>query len=166
VPADLFNFEARKPSALLVKGTTSEHLLLSDGLRSIRLDVLAGTVRNGPVCLHYQLRGFTDLEAKLRVLRQLAAYRKSGCFAAQLHKQETRAARLVLLLRASDALRAGATQREIAAELVDADAQAVRWRVDLPSARSRVQRLARAARSWRDRGHVELLRSASGSYGA
>jgi hypothetical protein len=40
----------------------------------------------------------------------------------------------------------------------------VRWRVDLPSARSRVQRLARAARSWREGGHVEILRSASGSY--
>jgi hypothetical protein len=161
--ADAFLLGSTATIALLVIERRSEHLLLSDGRRSIRMDVCAGTIRTGPARLHYELAGFTNLDPKLMVLRRLAAYRKSGCLGPGLFRPETRAARLILLLRASDALRAGASQREIAAELLDADAQAARWRVDLPSTRSRVQRLARRARSMTANGHVELLRSAARS---
>jgi hypothetical protein len=160
--AEALALNSMGPTALLIIGP-AEHLLLSDGWRSIRIDVRAGTIRTSPAILRYELSGFTALEPRLLVLRRLVAYRKRGSFGSALFPPETRAARLVLLLRVSDALRAGASQREIAAELLDRDAQAVRWRVDLPSTRSRVQRLARRARSMTDYGHVELLRSAAGS---
>jgi hypothetical protein len=61
------------------------------------------------------------------------------------------------LLRAHDALAAGASQREIAACLFDELAAQRRWRVNAPHLRSRVQRLVRAARQAACGAYLGLL---------
>lgn len=61
------------------------------------------------------------------------------------------------MLRAHDALAAGASQREIAAVLLDEEALAPRWRVEAPSLRSKVQRLVRSARAMADGGYRLIL---------
>ena len=62
------------------------------------------------------------------------------------------------MLRASDALAAGAAQREIAAVLLNAEAEVERWRVIAPTLRARAQRLVRAARRMAAGGYRSLLR--------
>ena len=136
-----------------------EHLLISDGLRAIRLDVLSGSLRQGPVRLRYRLAGFGSVERPLLTLRRLLALWRTGQFAAALHPVEARASRFVLMLRARDALASGATQREIAAELLSAEAGEARWRVSAPTVRSRVQRLVRNARAMAAGGYVSLLKA-------
>lgn len=135
-----------------------EHLLLSDGLRAIRLDVLAGTVAAGPVELRYLLAGFASAEKPLLALRRLIALRRAGRFSRTLHPSEARARRWILTLRAHDALEAGAGQREIAAVLLSREAGERRWRSHAPSLRSQVQRLVRGARMMRRGGYRALLR--------
>lgn len=135
-----------------------EHLLISDGLRSIRLEVIEGSVLKGPVKLRYEIAGFISAEPALLVLRRLLAFRVAGRFSKGLHPAEARAQRWVLVLRIHDALATGANQREIAAQLISSTAPERRWRSEAPSIRSQVQRLVRGARAMMNGGYRALLR--------
>lgn len=146
--------------ATLVTGLgRREHLLISDGLRAIRIDVHRGSLGQGPVQLHCRFEGLARAEAALLALRRLVALSRTGRFSAGLHPAAARAGRLVLLLRAHDALMRGATQREIAAALLGGGAGEARWRVTAPTLRSQVQRLAKGARAMAAGGYLKLLGS-------
>ena len=148
-------------SPVLVAARRREHLLLSDGHRAIRLDVQGASLAKGPVQLRYRLAGLSLAEAPLLTLRRFLAFVRSGRFSRTLYRPEARARRLVLMLRAHDALRSGATQREIAAELLSGEARADRWRVNAPALRSQVQRLVRDCRFMAEGGYASLLRVSS-----
>lgn len=158
-PSDAFDLASLGPLATLVRAAAgSEHLLVSDGLRAIRLDVLAGSLERGPVQLEYLLSGFASVEKPLLTLRRLMALRQGGRFSRSLHTSEPRTKRWVLLLRAFDGLAAGAAQREVAASLLSRSAGEPRWRSRASSIRSQVQRLVRNARAMAAGGYLELLR--------
>lgn len=134
-----------------------EHLLLSDGMHTIRVDVLSGSLQTGPARLRYRLAGLDDIDEPLMVLRRLAALWRTDRFSPALHRHEVRAGRWIAMLRAGDALQSGATQREIAETLVSRDAAEPRWRISAPTARSRAQRLVRASRDMAAGGYRSLL---------
>jgi hypothetical protein len=144
-------------STIVTAADGREHLLISDGLRSIRIDVLAGSIASGPVGLHYCLAGLETAERPLLTLRRLLALWRTGRFCRSLHPAEARAGRWLLMLRARDALAAGATQRAIAGELLSSCATRERWRVEAPSLRSQVQRLVRSTLRMAGGGFRELL---------
>lgn len=157
---DFFDLESLAPLCRMVAGAADlQHLLICDGLRSIRIDVVEGKIRHDRVGFQYLVAGFEAAEKPLLTLRRLLALRRTGHFSALLHPSETRASRFVLMLRAADALASGAAQREIAAGLLDRDARRARWRVDAPSLRSRVQRLVGRAREMAAGGYWSLLRA-------
>lgn len=146
--ADAFRLDRLADRATILCGADRrEHVLLSDGLRTIRVDVIEGSVAGGPVDLRYQLHGIETAQNPLLSLRRLLALSCGGHFPKTLYPPEARARRWLLLLRAFDALEAGADQREIAARLLSADSLRPRWRSDVPSLRSRAQRLVRGARA-------------------
>lgn len=145
--ADAFDLGRFEPLVTIAgAGAGEEHVLISDGLRTIRIDVAAGTLRRGPVQLRYLIAGLEAAERPLLSLRRLLALCRTGQFSAVLHPPDTRAARFILMLRAHDALEGGASQRAIAATLLSGEAAADRWRVTAPTLRARAQRLVRAAR--------------------
>ena len=157
--SDAFDLACFGPLAKLVKSRVGrEHLLISDGLRVIRIDVLAGSLVQGPVQLRYLLSGVSSAEKPLRTLRRLLALQRDGRFSRSLHAPETRARRWLLYLRAFDALAAGADQREIAAELLSRTADEPRWRSRASSVRSQAQRLVRGARHMASGAYREFLR--------
>ena len=143
--------------ATLIRGRKAEHVLLSDGQRSVRLDTAGVRLDAGPLRLRFGIAGFGELRSQLPALRQLAALAALGRFAGGPHPPVGRARRMVLMLRARDAVVAGATQRSIAAELLSGTAGETRWRVRSPSLRSQVQRLVRSARLMASGGFWELL---------
>lgn len=156
--ADSFNLARLGPLVSTVDVASGpEHLLISDGLRAIRIDVVAGSVREGPVQLRFLIAGLKSAERPLLTLRRLLALCRSARFSPALHPPDRRAGRFVLMLRARDALAGGATQREIAATLLSAEATTERWRVSAPTLRARAQRLVRAARSMAAGGYRSLL---------
>lgn len=159
---DAFDLERFAELSSLVKAADREHLLISDGLRAIRIDVLAGGLANGPSELSYRLAGLSAAEPPLLTLRRLLMLWRTGTFCRSLHPNEPRAKRWLLMLRAGDALREGADQREIATALLSAEAGQPRWRTQSPSIRSRVQRLVRSARAMEAGGFWALLTRASG----
>lgn len=142
--ADAIDLAAAGTLFHMHRGTDRTHVLLSDGVHSIRLDVVG--LLEGPMLLRFELCGFRTLRRHLRLLEQLLAFRRLGHFSSSLHVPLARAPRHILLLRTADALRCGASQREIAAHLLDRAVASPCWRVEASSIRSQVQRLVRDAR--------------------
>jgi hypothetical protein len=136
----------------------SEQLLLSDGLRSIRLDGARGQFSSGPACLRYRIEGLVTAEPTLLTLRRFLAFCRAGGFSRSLHRREMRARRWILMLRACDGLASGADQRAIAAQLFSRSACEPRWRSREPSVRLQAQRLVRDARLAAAGGYRALLR--------
>lgn len=155
---DVFDLEGFGAiSTLVMDSDGSEHLLISDGLRAIRIDVLAGSIAGGPAELRYRLTGLAAAERPLLTLRRFLALWRTGRFCRSLHPHEARAKRWILMLRAHDALTAGASQRAVAAELLESSAARERWRVEAPSLRSQAQRLVQGTRRVIAGGFWDLL---------
>ena len=155
---DLFDLGRFGPIATLVRAADGrEHLLISDGLHAVRIDVLAGTIAAGGVEFRYRLAGLASAERPVLTLRRFLVLWRTARFYGSLHPKEARAWRWVLMLRAHDALTAGADQREIATVLLSAEAGEPRWRTCSPSVRSHVQRLVRGARRMASGEYLGLL---------
>ena len=157
-PADAFDLSSLAGLATIVRSADTEHVLLSDGLRTIRIDILGDSAAAGPVELRYLLAGVASVAKPVLTLQRLLVLSRTGRFGRVLHRPEPRARRWLLMLRAVDALAAGADQREIAACLLSRSADGPRWRTEAPSLRSQVQRLVRGARRLTAGGYRELLR--------
>lgn len=157
-PEDRFALDSVRSFARVVETGTAAHLLLSDGLRSIRLDAPAQAFAGGPVRLRYLLEGAVSAQAPLLALRRLLALCRDRRFSASLHPREARSRRWVLMLRVHDALAAGASQRDIAAELLSASVSGGRWRTREPSVRSQAQRLVRGACRYGAGAYRQFLR--------
>ena len=154
---DALDLEQLGPLPSLVRSANRARLLLSDGYRSVRLDLRGRAIGRSPVRLSYELTGIDALERPLLVLRRLRAIAIGGRFRLSLHPRVRRAHRLVQLLRTHDALRMGASQADIAQMLLRPGLERSRWRVHSPSIRSQAQRLAGAARRMREGAFWHLL---------
>lgn len=161
-PASKNNPDAIDPASLApwlslaVDHASVQHAVLSDGRCRIRFDVEQGELRDGsPVILHYQLLGTVSGQPKLLPLRRLIELCLSRRFASYVDR-DRRMERNIMLLRASDALRAEVSQREMARGLLNEDWSTADPRSD--SIRSRVRRLVRSARALADGGFWHLLR--------
>ena len=150
---DLARFAGLATVARAVSG--AEHVLLSDGVAGLRLDLASGSLLAGPACLSYRLAGFLALRGPLQTLHGLLRLSQSGRLAPPAPGDRNR--RLLLLLRAGDGLRLGATHRELAAVLLGEEAGAARWRAEAPSLRTRAQRLAKGAGAMAEGGYRALL---------
>lgn len=140
----------------LVEDGASEHLLLTNGFRSLRLDI-AGSVSRGPATLTFTLSGVRQLAQPLLLLARFHSLALTRTFAPALHPPLARAARFIQVLRTADALRTGASQAEIAEVLFSPMLERARWRVHSGSLRLRAQRLARTARNVAAGGFWTLL---------
>lgn len=145
--------------SVVIDGEGREHAVLSDGWRHVRIDVEAGSlVEGGLVMLEYRLVGLASAQSSASTLKrflQLAIHRR---FAASLFPPEPRMTRWLTLLRVSDALRAGASQREIGRALFGEERVDQEWDGRSDSLRSRVRRLVRDARAMAGGGYRALLR--------
>lgn len=137
-----------------------EHAVLSDGLHHIRLEVEEGTLAHGPVVLHYRLQGLRDAGAKLASVRRLAALCLDRCFPAALFPADPLGERSISLLRVADAVRAGASHREVGDLLFGAERTRSEWYGRSESLRSRVRRLVGEARRLAAGGYRRLMREA------
>ena len=156
-PEDSFDLGKFAKLSTLAESIAIEHLLLSDGLRTVRLDGPRGAFTSGPRTLRYSLQGLAAAERPLLALRRFLALCRSGFFSRSLHPPESRARRWILMLRAHDALAAGATQRDIARALLSRTATEPRWRSREPSVRSQAQRLVRSSVEFARAGYRLLL---------
>lgn len=144
--------------AIATDGEGREHAVLSDGWHRIRIDVEEGSIaREEAVLLHYRLLGVASVETKVLPLRRFLELCRHGRFARSLFPRDPRVERWLTVLRAHDALAAGASQREIGADLFGQDGIVLDWADGTDSLRSRVRRLVRDARTMAGGGYRHLL---------
>ena len=140
--SDAFDLDRFEAFAIVAKDMSGkEHIALSNGYRRIRMDVVSGTLLEGPVVLTHRLSGLSGLNPKLRALRRLIALTRTQLFGASLFPVASQTTRLVAALQVFDGLLAGASQRDIAAALYGQERVATEWNSASDSMRSRVRRL-------------------------
>lgn len=158
---DAFALARFADRASLVRGTEGgEHLVLSDGRRRLRLDVIEGTLLSqGSVRLHFDLAGFSQLDAKLLTVRRLLSLWRRGRFLNALFQPLAGLPQRLEVLRVADARAAGASHREIAAVLYGEQRVRVEWNGHSDFLLSRVRRRAAEARRMEKGGYRALLRA-------
>lgn len=122
-----------------------QHVMVSDGHRRLRLAIVQGDILSGPVACRYRLPQGAVAVASLDGLRLLLALRDTGHLPAAGARPLAKAARWVEILRAHDARRDGASQRDIAMLLFGQARVEEDWAGRSDYMRMRVQRLLRAA---------------------
>jgi len=153
--------QLRRFLSIVRDAQSQEHAVLSDGLRHIRLDVEEGTLEQGPVVLHYVLDGLRDTAVKLETVRRLAALCLERRFSPEHFPADPYRERCILLLQVGDAVRSGASHREVAELLVGRERVRDEWQGRSDALRSRVRRLAAEARRLAAGGYRLMLRSAA-----
>lgn len=154
---DRFDLGSLRQFATMITQGKRDHLLLCDGLRTIRLDAPRGAFSDGPFVPGYRFEGLIAADPKIVALRRLLALCRTGRFSESLHRREPRSRRWILLLRTFDALSYGASQREIAEALLSSSVIDPGWRTRESSVRSQAQRLVRTARALACGGYKSFL---------
>lgn len=136
-----------------------EHAVLSDGWHHVRLDIEEGRLEGQEaVLLQYWLHGLASAEARLLPLRRFLNLCRHRRFARSLFPRDPWIDRGIDMLRVHDAIRQGASQREIGAILFGDQRVARDWNDVSDSLRSRVRRLVREARAMAHGGYRQLMR--------
>lgn len=144
-------------ASVLVQENGREELLLGSGRGGVRLSVRSGSCLRGPVRFRYALEGLRTLPAKLQTLKRLLSLVRSGSASRPLARPDVRVGRWIMMLRALDGLRDGASHRELAAALYGEDRTAREWRTGSDYLRLRVQRLVRSGLALSAGGYRALL---------
>jgi hypothetical protein len=149
-----FDFRALGPALRVVARDSVDHVRIGDGCRSIRFDLAGGGILERPVLIAWRLVGMKRLGPALGALHLLSRLER-GLDPTWRCKADLRAPRWIIALRAFDALAAGASHQDLARGLFGTLVGPSPWRIEAPSIRLRVQRLAKlarrsAARSTRD----------------
>lgn len=121
-----------------------EHVLVSDGVWSLRLDIVNGTLIGCPASLAYRLTGLSMISESFDTLTRLVAL-MAGSGPCTL-RPSPRRARWIQELQVADAIQSGASQQEIARGIFGSAISPTGWRTKNEPYRSRTQRLMRAAR--------------------
>jgi hypothetical protein len=127
-------FDLRSVSARMVIGRGREYLRIDHGSGVVRIDIVDGSVREGPVSLRFELGDNSALPVQLDALRQYRELSEGGRTDAQAHR---RLADMLLPLHAFDERARGASLRFMADALLGAGD----WPGDGEHRKSRVRRL-------------------------
>jgi hypothetical protein len=152
--SDAIDFSRLDAEVTVLKLDTGlQHVSITHGSYAIQLEVLEGSVLDGPVFLTYHIDGFRTLKPKFLTLQRLFAFQTFGRFPVSLFSPDARARRLFLALRALDMAQAGLSHREIAEKLFGEEL----WRSQSDWLRSRVRRVLATARQLSQGGYLGIL---------
>lgn len=157
----MFELARFADGAALARGDDGrEHLVLSDGWRRLRLDVVEGTlVGSGPTRLRFDLAGFARLEGKLLTVRRLLSLWRRGRFLTVLFQPLAGLPQRLEALRVADARADGASHREIAVALYGEQRVRAEWGGCSDFLLSRVRRRVAEAQRMQRGGYRSLLRT-------
>lgn len=163
VPADAaddraFDLRHWRTMATLVASPSGEHLLLWDARSSVRLDVISGSLSDGPVMLFHQLSRIEQLEPKLAALRRFHHLCRTGQFPAVTGSPTQQSRRQILALRTHDAIARGASIRDIGIMLHGDERVGAEWPGSGDALKSQARRLIALAREMAGGGYRRLLK--------
>jgi hypothetical protein len=157
-----FNLDTCSSMAMVVNGGGCQHVLLRAGAEAVRLDVLSGSLVDGPVSLVLSLAGMEENEAAVLALRRFLHLRRTGRFPAPSSPPRQRLQRQVQALRVHDALVAGASIRDVGIMLFGFERVRDEWVGE--ALKSQCRRLIALARETAAGGYRHLLSKAGSSH--
>jgi hypothetical protein len=158
-PAFLFDLSYWTKSATLVLGEDGgEHVLLRLGNLSIRLDIMTGTLLQGPVTLRCELDCSDDCEAAIEALRLFLRSCRNGGHPTQSMARRLKTRRMIDALRVHDALLQGASIRDVGTMLFGEARVREEWSAPGEALKSHCRRLIALAREMVSGGYRQLLR--------
>lgn len=143
--------------ATLLSSPGGEHLLLQSAGSSLRLDVISGTLRDGPVMLFHDLARVELLEPALTALRRFHFLCGTGQLPDKTGQPTQQSRRTILALRTHDALMLGASIRDIGIMVHGDERVRAEWPGSGDALKSQARRLIRLARSMASGGYRKLL---------
>jgi hypothetical protein len=111
--AEALNIRDLPVSVAVLRDGRSEHVLIADGLRQLRLELHGASILRGPVRLSMGVPSLRHIIPKVVLLQRLSALWRLHRFPRPLFPADPVVARRLLALQAFEARRAGAGQREI-----------------------------------------------------
>lgn len=142
--------------AFVVDGGDCEHIMLRGRAGSVRLDVLSGSLLDGPASLSLSLAVMEENGPALAALQRFLHLQRTGRLPAQSPLASQRLRRQVLALRVHDALAAGASIRDVGIMLFGFDRVRDEWADE--ALKSQCRRLISLAREMASGGYRALLR--------
>lgn len=140
-----FNLEHFGARCWLGKSVDREVLVLEWGCRRQLIEIVSGTLLDGPVKLGFHVDGWMGLEAQIQALADFSRHAANSGPRCTCRAVDGKVVRLATLLRVHDARQAGVRLREIGQFLIDEAVIARDWRGPSDYLKSRVRRaVARA----------------------
>lgn len=146
-----------RATATVLSSSGGEHLLLQGGGSSVRLDVISGTLRNGPVMLFHDLARTELLEPAMAALSRFHHLCQTGQFPALTGSPTQQSRRMILALRTHDALSQGASIRDIGIMVHGEERVRAEWPGSGDALKSQARRLIGLAREMTSGGYRRLL---------
>ncbi|ATE65238.1 DUF2285 domain-containing protein [Rhizorhabdus dicambivorans] len=144
--------------ATVVKQPTGgENLLLRDGLHSLRLDIMSGSLLDGPVALRFDIHRADSVDPMIDTLRRFLHFQRTGAIPPQRRSRVRHHQRAILALRVHDALVQGASIRDVGITLFGIGRVEAEWEASGESLKSACRRLIALARSMVSGGYLSLL---------
>lgn len=134
-----------------------ESLLLRDAGRSLRMNVVSGSLLNGPVSLLHDFAWVDDIESAIAASRRFLYLCRTGRFLASSVPADQTTRRLIRALRAHDALVGGASIREVGVMLFGIDRVRAEWPGTGEALKSQCRRLIALSRFMVSGGYRRLL---------
>lgn len=142
-----FDLEHCEEKAVVVAGDAgTEHILVGARSGGLRLDVLEGTLLQGPVMLRYDFSAVGDIRPLLAPLHAFHHFCRTSHLSLPLPQKRQRDRRVVDALRAHDALRDGASIRDVGILLFGTRRVAEEWGAPGEALKSHSRRMIAFAR--------------------
>lgn len=142
---------------VIIIGTAGREHVLLRGRSNIRLDVIAGTLRDGPVSLRFDMTEAKDVEKRIQTLRRFLHCWKTGDASPLPRARNGPSRRAIDALRVHDAMNRGASIRDIGVMLFGQARIDAEWRSPGESLKSHCRRLIAHAHHMASEGYRKLL---------
>ena len=141
-----FDLDHCGEEAVVIAGASAEHVLIGASSVGLRLDVLEGTLLQGPVSLRYDISVVVDLRPPLATLRAFHDLCRMGRLPLRSKRKWQRDRRVVDALRTHDALQDGASIRDVGILLFGTRRVGEEWNAPGEALKSHSRRMIALAR--------------------
>jgi hypothetical protein len=144
-------------ASVVVDQVGIEHVIIGDAASRVALDVVSGSLLDGPAIIGVRLDNAHYAVRQLRTVQNLFRHHSGVQSAKPISRRCKSNDRIVAALRVADARNAGASHRDVAIALFGTERVGTDWNATSDSMRSKIRRLVGLADTYAAGGWRRLL---------